>query len=1051
MNLSIINPIGENELFSVHKKKHQKHFSDLPSISLVNNTTYFKAKNKNIIKNQTQKNFYETSLHKQKQKSFHKKTNSKIYNVAYYNEIAVPYPSFQINTHMPIIFKNSYSSNKNQKINKTSNNFFMVKNYDSQRESRLYNYTKNDIKSPLTLLKKKKLISKVLSPYRDKDNDKIFTFPSNSNTNANSTVNSFTNKACNTTNGFTKITRFNFDNSQQNVLLYNSKNKFNNRFIINNEKQIKVAKGNNKKNVKKKNVTKLNKPLIKTKDFSLELNKIYRNIETVNDRNEEIKIVRVKNLLNEESKHITNLKNEENQINEARSRIVGDIKRSVEFSAEIKGKEKNMRNFYDNRKKHQKYSKKLNRKSNNNSFFNISNDKFHKSFGFFHNFNLLATYNAREDEVYNSYRTNKDIMLTKMYNNFYIEKNHSFIKKNDIDLDKNSISSLISSGSENVESKRITSKNTKTLKNNSSELINKNENNKKRKLLYSKENEKSVDNEIIKNQLAFLNDNKDVEGERNKQFGKGIFYLFMKSSVDKLKKETNKIFNVKSNNKFNSPNKKISTYSFHKYNIKNKSNNEILSDDVHKKKFVYISPFSQRNYVSIKKYSKKSKKKIKKSHKKNESEEEELDEDETDREEKLRKIKEIDDLINKYLNFEIEENEDNAKSTEEEKKEIKKEKEKENENENENNIDKNKKELTPKQSSSKKLKKYVKKFDKEKFSIGLKIVNNACEICGTEKTKKDTIIGCLTNFREISSKNVLNFDVEKKQKKVDIALNSLIKSYVDNMSKQKLSNIRKQKLNENVKSLLRKKIRALYALANSNLEAEYCEDGEEEEEEEEKKDISKIEIIKKLKKVIKNQNKGNDISKNNLIYDNSIYFNKFNESDEILEDSDFGDEKDEEEKQYNIDIYLNKVPDGYERKEISPIKNKFKKRKRVGGLNKLFDETKKNKKIDDQEEIRKKKEEILDKKLKSFYDRIKELSKTDNYKDELRLFFEQEIEKLDYSEETKTAMRKNNFFNELKYYRAICKNGRLYVNKKLQFHSPIQFSTSKIKFPSDNA
>ena len=155
MNLSIINPIGENELFSVHKKKHQKHFSDLPSISLVNNTTYFKAKNKNIIKNQTQKNFYETSLHKQKQKSFHKKTNSKIYNVAYYNEIAVPYPSFQINTHMPIIFKNSYSSNKNQKINKTSNNFFMVKNYDSQRESRLYNYTKNDIKSPLTLLKKK--------------------------------------------------------------------------------------------------------------------------------------------------------------------------------------------------------------------------------------------------------------------------------------------------------------------------------------------------------------------------------------------------------------------------------------------------------------------------------------------------------------------------------------------------------------------------------------------------------------------------------------------------------------------------------------------------------------------------------------------------------------------------------------------------------------------------------------------------------------------------------------------------------------------------------
>ena len=92
-------------------------------------------------------------------------------------------------------------------------------------------------------------------------------------------------------------------------------------------------------------------------------------------------------------------------------------------------------------------------------------------------------------------------------------------------------------------------------------------------------------------------------------------------------------------------------------------------------------------------------------------------------------------------------------------------------------------------------------------------------------------------------------------------------------------------------------------------------------------------------------------------------------------------------------------------------------------------------------------EEMLDKRLKAFFEQIKFL-KNINLKDsgdeeKLRLFIDKEIEKFDYSQEKKIEARKYNFFNDLKIARKKLKKGKYCFNKKLLFHSPINFNTLK--------
>ncbi len=129
-------------------------------------------------------------------------------------------------------------------------------------------------------------------------------------------------------------------------------------------------------------------------------------------------------------------------------------------------------------------------------------------------------------------------------------------------------------------------------------------------------------------------------------------------------------------------------------------------------------------------------------------------------------------------------------------------------------------------------------------------------------------------------------------------------------------------------------------------------------------------------------------------------------------------------------------------------KYKFIKTKKLSKLIKLTREKDKKITIEPKkksEEIKLKNEDILDKRLQAFFEKIKELKniKDSNDEEKLRMYIDKEVERFDYTQEKVVEVRKYNFFNDLKVARISHKNGKKYQNKKLLFHSPVIFNIFK--------
>ena len=192
-----------------------------------------------------------------------------------------------------------------------------------------------------------------------------------------------------------------------------------------------------------------------------------------------------------------------------------------------------------------------------------------------------------------------------------------------------------------------------------------------------------------------------------------------------------------------------------------------------------------------------------------------------------------------------------------------------------------------------------------------------------------------------------------------------------------------------------------------------------------------------------------------LIYDNSYLFKNKKENELNIEKQDLFEPIKSSE---NLNNLSNKYSYeySYSNNQKESKERKFLKLKGRDGKRKLSQMQKFLKNVDDEEnnsedeerkklleENKKRKEELRERKLNGFLETIKKLRENggENLDEELRIFIDDEIDKLEYTEEKKIEIRKNNFYNNLEYFRNTANCLKDIFKKKLQFHSPVNFLT----------
>ena len=355
----------------------------------------------------------------------------------------------------------------------------------------------------------------------------------------------------------------------------------------------------------------------------------------------------------------------------------------------------------------------------------------------------------------------------------------------------------------------------------------------------------------------------------------------------------------------------------------------------------------------------------------------------------------------------------------------------------EEEIDKNKR--------IKRRKRKAKTYVLQKIELGLEIVKEICKELNINKDVKVNIDNCLFNLMLISRKEKKTEKENELQKKLMKPMNDITEKFLENMMIINKSREKPKGLfNPSVKSFLRDRLREILAIG------EYNED-DLEEEEPQKSPIIHLKIQSKEEKTKK--------KKKELIYDNSYFFkkDKIDKTDKIKENLKIINIEVDEDDNDNTPNNVLKTSTSFEDIDVPKKtnifkyfkKNKFMKTNNLSKLVQLSDEAEQKLETIEvkkkKEEIKLKNEDILDKRLQAFFEKILELKNLNNSKDEekLRMFLDKEVERFDYTQEKVIEIRKYNFFNDLKVARISNKNGKISQNSKLSFHSPVIFNMYK--------
>ena len=346
----------------------------------------------------------------------------------------------------------------------------------------------------------------------------------------------------------------------------------------------------------------------------------------------------------------------------------------------------------------------------------------------------------------------------------------------------------------------------------------------------------------------------------------------------------------------------------------------------------------------------------------------------------------------------------------------------------------------------------------KEIELGLEIIKHICNEIDIDGNEEAELLNVINNLKEITIKENASKKEIIYQKKMMRILNEIINEYIKNMNRINASKRKPKNLfSKTFKLYLKKKLKEIINISPDDY---YYE----EEEEEDNNDNEKVVIPKKrIKLEEKNPKKSKSQSKK-LVYDNSYFFNKSKHKDHLDNlklkiNSVLNDENDyskEKESLANKNTILGaSTSTDFEFNERSKKtratgkSSKFTRIKKSIGLKKIMDEKAENIKknifkIDENYTLSN--NEILEKKLKQFFEQIKQLKNVKSSKDEerLRIFIDKEMEKFDYTQQKKMEERRFNFFNDLKIQIMASKNGNL-LRSKYQYQSPIIFNTFKNK------
>ena len=316
------------------------------------------------------------------------------------------------------------------------------------------------------------------------------------------------------------------------------------------------------------------------------------------------------------------------------------------------------------------------------------------------------------------------------------------------------------------------------------------------------------------------------------------------------------------------------------------------------------------------------------------------------------------------------------------------------------------------------------------IDFGIEIIKNICEEVNLFKKDTKDLYNLFMNIKSISAKPEISKNEEKIQKKALKTINAFIKNYLIDMQKLGLTK-------EKSKFLIRKYFKynlnaKLNEILNNKLENNIL-------------DTSKK--SKSSKKKGKNQSK--NIHKKKLIFDNSYFFKSSKEKKFNLKDISISQQEESNE---------NSVKD--KKKPKSPLNSPKKiKEKKFGRRSTIFKYDKKRegllylsptgKLITSEEEKKIERENLLDRRLKAFFEEIKVLKNinSNNNSDELNSMIDKETEKIDYAQDKKIEERKYNFYEELRIKRKRFYNDKKIFNAKryLSFQSPVIFNMHKDK------
>ena len=308
----------------------------------------------------------------------------------------------------------------------------------------------------------------------------------------------------------------------------------------------------------------------------------------------------------------------------------------------------------------------------------------------------------------------------------------------------------------------------------------------------------------------------------------------------------------------------------------------------------------------------------------------------------------------------------------------------------------------------------------KEIDLGIEIIKNICEEINLNKEDKEDLYNIFTSLKNISFKPEISKDEEEIQDKSLNIINDFIQKYLMDLQNSEL-----------VIKLKQKKFLSKYFKVNLNDKLNEI--------------LSKNETNNIIPKKEKNEkNKVKKRQKNSprkkLIYDNSFFFRTNTKRTSTLKLSLFSDENTLEAKKETSPYYSPKR---------HRAKNKFKSRKAIFSSDKKIEGLRRILPIEGKVLTEKEKkiemENLLDRRLKAFFEEIKLLKNIkDDNKDRLNFLIDKEVEKFDYAQDKCKEIRKYNFFEDLRINGNLSKKEKKNNTKKdLFFQSPLIFNIHK--------